>query len=67
MTAPFAPPPSKPVLAVVGAMIVVSIALPFGRRNDWIGTVALVASAAATVVVWGLLIWGLVRNWREGR
>lgn len=61
MTAPFAPPPSRPVLFVLFAMGVMAIAMPFGRREDWLGWVAFLAIAACAVGIWGLLILGFTR------
>ena len=65
MTAPFAPPPSRPLIAVVVAMLAVAVAMPFARRDDWSGWAAFVTLIAANAVLWGLLIRGLIRRWRE--
>jgi hypothetical protein len=65
MTAPFAPPPSRSILAVLASMLAVVVALPFARRDDWTGWVAFLTLVAANVILWGLLGWGLIRRWRE--
>ena len=62
MTAPFAPPPSRAILAVVATMLAVAIAAPFARRDDWMGWIAFVTLVAANAVLWGLLVWGLIRR-----
>lgn len=67
MTAPFAPPPSRPVLFVLVAMGVTAVAAPFGRREDWLGWVAFLAIAACAVGIWALLIWGFARTFLESR
>jgi hypothetical protein len=56
MTAPFAPPPSRAILAVVATMLAVAVAIPFARRDDWTGWVAFVTFVAANAVMWGLLV-----------
>lgn len=61
MTAPFAPPPPWPVVAVLIGMVVVALAMPFMMRDDWLGWVAFPLTAAVAVGLWGLLGWGLTR------
>jgi hypothetical protein len=65
VTAPFAPPPSRSVVAVLAAMLAMMAVLPFARRDDWLGWIAFATIAAANVVLWGLLARGLIRRWRE--
>lgn len=67
MTAPFAPPPGWPMFALLAASAAVAIAIPFGRRDDWTGWLALLTISAAAIVIWGMLIWGFVRALRERR
>jgi hypothetical protein len=70
VTAPFAPPPSRAVIAVLIAMAAVAIVIPFGRRTDWLGWVAFLVLVAANGVLWGLLLRGFARNvrdWWRGR
>lgn len=64
MTAPLAPPPSRLGLSVIMALTCVAAAIPFGRREDWLGWLAFLVVAAAAAWVWGVLLWGL---WRSAR
>ncbi|HEV7279247.1 MAG TPA: hypothetical protein VGN57_03460 [Pirellulaceae bacterium] len=65
MTAPFAPPPSRAIIAVAAALLAVAIVLPFARRDDWTGGVAFVTLVAANAVIGGLMVWRLICRWRE--
>ena len=65
MTAPFAPPPSRNVIVVLVALFAAMAVVPFGRRDDWLGWIAFATLVAANIVLWGLLIWGMIRRWRE--
>jgi hypothetical protein len=65
VTAPFAPPPSRSVIAVLAAMLAVMAVIPFARREDWLGWIAFGTVIAANVLLWGLLAWGVVRRWNE--
>lgn len=67
MTAPFAPPPPRPVIVVLILLGLFVIALPFGRREDWLGWVAFLVIAAVAVTLWGILLWGVVRKIIEHR
>jgi hypothetical protein len=44
---------------LVGVLVLV-IAIPFGRREDWIGWLALFAVLACAMGMWALLIRGIV-------
>ena len=69
MTAPFAPPMSWEGKAILWGFLVVALAIPFGRREDWIGWAALSALLAVVVGMWALLIRGMafhtLRWWRQ--
>ena len=71
MTAPFAPPPSRPIVAVTLGMVAVAVAMPFARRDDAIGWIAAAVVLGAAVGIWSLLLWGLGRAtlqwWRDRR
>lgn len=70
MTAPFAPPPSRPMLAVLAATLLLVVAMPFGRREDWLGWAAFAAFIAANVLLWGVLTVraaGAALDWRRDR
>jgi hypothetical protein len=70
MTAPFAPPPPRPGVMILFGMAAVAAAIPFARRNDWVGWIAFLSVAAVAAGIWGLLAWGVVRailQWRRGR
>jgi hypothetical protein len=58
VTAPIAPPPSRQFVLLVLGLIAFAIAMPFVRRDDWIGWVALLIMAAVAIGSWILLIWG---------
>lgn len=69
MTAPFAPPPTRPIV-LVGAAIACVIAIPFARRNDWLGWAAFLVIAAAAVALWGMLLracWRSTVEWWRGK
>lgn len=55
------------MLAVLLSMVAVMIVVPFGRRDDWLGWLAMTTLIGANVVLWGLLVWGVVRSWRDPR
>ncbi len=59
MTAPFNPHPHPLIWAFVVGLAVVVMASPFGRRDDWLGWISLLAVAAAAVFMWATLISGL--------
>lgn len=61
----FGPPPSPIVIWVVIGFLVVAVAIPFGRRDDWIGWTAFLAIALAAIGMWVLLIWGWTRAFIE--
>ena len=61
MTAPMTRPVTWEMVLVLVSMVVVAIALPFARREDWTGRVAFLAIAVSVLGVWGLLIRGLTR------
>ena len=56
MTSPFAPPPTRRMIAVLVAMLLLFVAMPFGRRDDWLGWAAFAAFIAANALLWGVLI-----------
>ena len=57
------------VRAVLIAMVAVAVAMPFGRREDWIGWLAFLVIAASAIGLWALLIWGFTQEiiewWRR--
>jgi hypothetical protein len=65
MSAPFAPPPHPVVWFVVTGIILVAIAMPFGRRDDWLGWVAFVLVWVVALGLWTLLIGGALRTFIE--
>jgi hypothetical protein len=65
VTAPFAPPPSRTIIAFLVALFAAMAAVPFARREDWLGWVAFATLVAANLVMWGLFLRGVWRNWRE--
>jgi hypothetical protein len=69
MTAPFAPPPSQLQVIFTVGLIAFAIAMPFVRREDGIGWIAFLASAAFAVGLWVMLLWGMARailRWWHG-
>ena len=67
MTAPFAPPPPREVYWVLGGMAVFTLVMPLGRREDWLGRVALLIVCGLAAGLWGLMIVAAVRRFRERR
>ena len=65
MTAPFAPPPPREVYWVVGGMVVFAAAMPFARREDWLGWTALLIVGGLAAGLWGLMIVRAVQRFRE--
>jgi len=61
MTAPFAPPPSRAFVLVTFGLAAVAIAMPFVRRNDWIGWIAFLTFVVVAIGLWMILIWGFAR------
>jgi hypothetical protein len=57
MTAPLAPQPTRITWAVVFGLIAVVIAIPFGRREDWVGWLAFLNVATVAIGFASLLIW----------
>lgn len=56
--------------AILIATVAVAIAMPFGRREDWIGWLAFLVMAASAVGLWAILIWGFTQriiDWWRGR
>lgn len=60
MTAPFAPPPHPVVWTITIGLIAVTVALPFARRDDWLGWLALCTIAGVSILLWAILIVGLL-------
>ena len=67
MTAPFAPPPPWEVKAIVLGSLAVAVAMPFARRNDWVGWIAFTTLAAAAVGIVLLFIRGVWHNFVRQR
>lgn len=53
------------MLYLVLVCLVVCIAIPFGRRNDWVGTAAMIVLVVAAVMLWSWMIMGFVGKIRE--
>jgi hypothetical protein len=55
-------------LVVIG-IIAVAIAIPFRRRDDWLGWIGLLTIAAVAIGLWGALIWSFIQSviewWRN--
>ena len=68
MTAPITPSLTWEVKAVLAGMLAFLIAIPFVRREDWVGRLALLALFGCMVDMWILLIRGIalhtLRWWR---
>jgi len=58
MTAPFNPHPHPLIWAILIGMIGVAIAMPFVRREDWLGWVSFIAITGFAVFLWVTLIVG---------
>ena len=67
MTAPFAPPLPWEVKAIVLGSLAVAVAMPFARRNDWVGWIAFTTLAAAAVGIVLLFIRAVWRNFVRQR
>lgn len=69
MTSPFAPPPPWEAKAIVSGMLAFVVAVPYARRDDWIGRIARFTIFAVALGLWALLIRGMVLNtirwWRS--
>jgi hypothetical protein len=54
---------------MLAVCVLFPIALPFGRRDDWIGWIAFSVVAGITIGIWALLIRGMALNkirwWRD--
>jgi len=62
MTQPLTNHPSwLPIAALIGVGVVV-VAIPFGKRQDWTGTLALIALGAVALGVWGLMLARLAQS-----
>lgn len=61
MTAPFAPPPTRRQLLIWFILCAFAIAMPFVRREDWMGTIAFAIVTGCAIGVWAILIYGFVR------
>ncbi len=59
MTAPFNPHLHPVQWTVVLGLPVVALALPFARREDWIGWTACVVLAGYAIFLWGALVVGM--------
>ena len=69
MTAPFAPPPPREVWWIMATLAVLTLAKPFGRRENWLGWVSFLVICAVAAGLGGLLIVGAIRRfceWRRG-
>lgn len=70
MTAPFNPHPHPLIWLIVIGMLGFAIAMPFARREDWLGWISFLAIAGFAVLLWSVLIVGLcIRflEWRRSR
>lgn len=71
MTAPFATPPSRSMVAFALGGVLVAAVMPFVRREDVLGWIALAVLTSAAIGIWALLLWGagrgLLRWWRNRR
>lgn len=65
MTAPLTPQPSWPAAVILICGVAVAIAMPFGRRTDFVGWAAFLTIAAAAIGLWGLLIYGFCRAFAQ--
>lgn len=68
MTAPFAPPPHPVLLIVIGVAICFAAAMPFVRRDDWLGWAAFAVMIAVNMILWGVLLraaWQRIRGDRD--
>lgn len=62
MTAPFSPHPPPLVWFIVIGILSVPIAMPLGRRNDWLGWLALLWVAGFAIALCAILVFGIVSN-----
>jgi hypothetical protein len=69
MTAPLTRPPSRLTVIILIGLVAVTAAMPFARREDWLGWMALVTIGAVALGLWMLLLWGFARailqRWRS--
>jgi len=69
MTPPRTRPITPGLLFVMIGMLATAIAMPFVRREDWIGWIAFGIVAVFAIGLWALLIRGFIRElrarWRD--
>ncbi|MBA2115950.1 hypothetical protein HOV93_31370 [Planctomycetes bacterium FF15] len=62
--------PMGPIYLILVVGIAVIIALPFGRRDDWMGTAAFIVTIVANLIFGTMMIMGVVRSilekWSKG-
>ncbi len=62
MTAPFSSHPPPLVWLIAIGTISMAIAIPFGRRDDWLGWLAFLWMASFAIALSAILIFGIARN-----
>jgi len=65
MTAPFNAHPQPVQWAIILGLPLVALAMPFARRDDWIGWAAFLVIASYAVFLWVVLIVGLSLRFLE--
>lgn len=61
--------PMGPMLIILGGGIAVGLAIPFARRDDWLGWFSLAVVAIVSVFFWSMYLLGIIRQlltaWRN--
>ena len=64
MTPPLTRPITPGLIFVMLILPLMALAMPFARREDWIGWVAFLTICLGAVGLWVLLIFGWISNLR---
>ncbi len=67
MTPPLTRPIPPAFWWILLGCLILAIVMPFGRRDDWLGWLAFIVIVLAAIGIWGLLIFGVVKSFREQR